>query len=103
MVKKERDQIMISNKSNFIHDKNKQQFQLLLSSGKAFIDYEVRAGKMYLLHAEVPYHLRGQNIGKALVEKTFEYLEQQNIQAVAICTFIKLLAQRSEKWRNIIN
>lgn len=93
---------MIKQKSNFIHDKDNQQFQLLLNSDIAFVDYQMRNGKMYLIHSEVPFHLRGKNVGKVLVEKTFEYIEQNSIQAVAVCTFIKLIAQRSKKWRNII-
>ncbi len=88
--------------SNFVHDKKQQQFRLLLDSGVAFIDYKMGGDKMFLVHSEVPFHLRGKDIGKKLVEKTFEYIEQNNIQAVAICSFIKLVAQRSEKWRKII-
>ena len=87
---------------NFIHNQQKKQFQLQLDSGLAIVDYEMRDNVMYLIHSEVPYDLRGKSIGNTLVEKTFEYIEHHNIQAVAICRFIKLVAQRSERWKNII-
>jgi len=93
---------MLTTSSTIFHDEKAKQFQLNLPSGTALIDYQIRNGIMYLIHSEVPYQLRGKGIGKILVEKTFEYIEQNNIQAVAVCSFIKLVAQRSEKWRNII-
>lgn len=47
-------------------------------------DYVLRDGKMYLTHSEVPGELRGQGIGKRMLENTFEYIQEHNIKAVAI-------------------
>ncbi len=41
-------------------------------------------------------------MGKVLVEKSFEKLTKEGFQAVAVCTFIKAIAKRSEKWQSII-
>ena len=68
----------------------------------AYVDYRMRDGRMHLIHSEVPYALRGQGIGKVLVEKTFDYIENQNIEAVAVCSFIDAVAKRSSKWQEII-
>jgi len=68
----------------------------------AFINYRMRDGFMLLTHSEVPYALRGLGIGKVLVEKTFEYIEEHNINAVAICSFIKIVSESSSKWKEII-
>jgi len=57
---------------------------------------------MALNHSEVPYNLRGQGIGKVLVEKTFEQLTKEGYKAVAICSYIKVVARRSDKWSTII-
>ncbi|WP_290682533.1 GNAT family N-acetyltransferase [Kordia sp.] len=57
---------------------------------------------MYLVHSEVPYNLRGQGIGKVLVEKTFEKLTDEGYKAIAICSYVKAVAKRSEKWKTII-
>jgi predicted GNAT family acetyltransferase len=68
----------------------------------AKVTYQLRNDKMYLVHSEVPYNLRGQGIGKVLVEKTFEKLTNEGYKAVAMCSYIKTVAKRSEKWQNII-
>ena len=68
----------------------------------AKIDYQLRDNKMYLMHSEVPYNLRGQGIGKVLVEKTFKQLTKEGFKAVAICSYIKAVASRSNRWKTII-
>ena len=57
---------------------------------------------MYLNHSEVPKSLQGKGIGKVLVEKTFEKLTDEGYKAIAVCSYVKLVAQRSEKWQKII-
>ena len=79
------------------HDSKNSQFQMNVNGKIALIDYTKRNGKLYLVHSEVPKKLQGQGIGKILVEKTFEYIEQQGWEAVAVCPFIKSVAKRSSK------
>ncbi|MBT8313509.1 MAG: N-acetyltransferase [Maribacter sp.] len=85
-----------------IHDINNQQFILDINDDNAHVDYTLKDGQMLLVHSEVPYNLRGHGIGKVLVEKSFEQLTKEGFQAVAVCTFIKAIAKRSEKWQSII-
>ncbi len=58
---------------NFTHNADQQQFRLRVGEQFALVDYVIRDGRWYLTHSEVPYELRGQSIGKQLVELTFEY------------------------------
>jgi len=84
------------------HDKENSRFILDINAEIAKVDYKINTNKMYLTHAEVPYNLRGQGIGKVLVEKTFEKLTSEGYQAVAVCSYVKAVADRSEKWNKII-
>lgn len=93
---------LIPSRLNIVHDKENKQFTLDINGEQAKIDYQLRNNKMYLIHSEVPYNLRGQGIGKVLVEKTFEQLTKEGFQAVAICSYIKAIASRSENWKTII-
>ena len=68
----------------------------------AKIEYTERNNCFYLVHSEVPKHLRGKGIGKELVEKTFEYLHENKIKAIAVCSYIKAIVNRSEKLKMII-
>lgn len=72
-------------------------FVLKVGDDFAKIEYTEKNGCYYLMHSEVPKHLRGKGIGKELVEKTFEYLHQNKIKAVAVCSYIKAIAARSQK------
>lgn len=85
-----------------IHDKEKQQFTMEVDGENATVDYSIKDGKMHLEYSEVPFNIRGQGIGKILVEKTFEKLTEEGYQAVAVCGYIKSVARNSEKWNAII-
>jgi|TARA_R110000744_G_scaffold50023_11_gene108360 predicted GNAT family acetyltransferase len=68
----------------------------------AMVEYQLRDDKMYLTYSEVPIKLRGKGYGKKLVESTFDQLTKEGYKAVAVCSYIKAVACRSEKWNSII-
>lgn len=85
------------------HDKDNQRFTLDINGEIAKVDYSIGAGKMYLTHSEVPYNLRNRGIGKELVLKTFEKLTEEGFKAVAVCSYIKAVKERSDRWKSIID
>lgn len=85
-----------------IHDKDKHQFTMEVDGEIAEVIYELKNGEMYLVYSEVPFNIRGQGIGKVLVEKTFEKLTEEGYKAVAVCGYIKSVARSSDKWNTII-
>ncbi|MDG2448843.1 MAG: GNAT family N-acetyltransferase [Saprospiraceae bacterium] len=89
--------------SQLIHDKKNQQFRISIEEVIAKVDYRMREGLMLLVHSEVPYSLRGQGIGRVLVEKVFEYIDVHNLKASALCSFIAAVANKSDKWKEIIS
>ena len=93
---------LIPTRLPLIHDKDNKRFILDINGELAKVEYQLRDDKMYLLHSEVPFNLRGQGIGKVLVEKTFEKSTEENFKAVAVCSYIKAIAKRSKKWNSII-
>ena len=80
---------LIPSRLDIVHDKDNQRFTLDINGELAKVDYTLKNGTMYLVHSEVPYNLRGQGIGKVLVEKTFEKLTAENYKAVAVCSYVK--------------
>ena len=75
-------------------------------NARALIDYKIRNDRMYLTHSEVPKTLRGNGIGKILVEKSLEKLVEEGYdkeyRIIANCPFIKYVVAKSDKWREII-
>lgn len=84
------------------HEKDNHRFTMAINSEIAEVAYQLRDGKMYLTYSEVPYNLRGKGYGKELVERSFEQLTKEGYKAVAVCSYIKAVARRSEKWNSII-
>ncbi len=84
------------------HDPERRQFFLYVDGHKAFVDYVVRDGELALVHSEVPPALRGKGIGRVLVERTFEQLTAEGHHARAVCSYIRAVAKRSAKWRDVI-
>jgi predicted GNAT family acetyltransferase/glutaredoxin len=93
---------LIPSRLDIVHDKEKMRFTLDINGELAKVDYSLGGGKMHLTHSEVPYNLRSQGIGKVLVEKAFEQLTKEGYTAVAVCSYIRAVAKRSEIWRTII-
>ena len=93
---------LIPSRLDIVHDKENKRFTLDINGELAKVDYTLRDDKMYLVHSEVPYNLRGQGIGKVLVKKTFEELTKEGYKAVAICSYIRAVAKQSEKWDKTI-
>ena len=94
---------LIPSRLNIVHDKEKMRFTIAINGEIAKIDYTLENENMYLNHSEVPYNLRGQGIGKVLVEKTFEQLTKEGFKAISICSYIIAIASRSEKWKDVIS
>lgn len=84
------------------HNKLEHVFTLDIKGRMAWVKYRMKDDIMYLIHAEVPFNLRGYGIGKELVLKTFEQLTEEGYKAVAVCSYVRAVARRSEKWNSII-
>lgn len=90
------------NISELHHDRDACQFYVLVDEAKAFVDYTLDDGHYRLVHSEVPISLRGRGVGKILVENTFAAIVDEGAQASAVCGYIRLIAKRSKKWRDLI-
>lgn len=83
--------------SEIQHHPDLKIFVMKVGDDFAKIEYTEKDNCFYLIHSEVPEHLRGKGIGKELVEKTFEYLHQNKIKGIAVCSYIKAIAIKSNK------
>lgn len=92
--------------SKITHDKENSQLYLEADGARALIDYKIRNDRMYLTHSEVPKELRGNGIGKILVNKSLEKLLEEGYdkeyRIIAKCPFIKYVVAKSAKWSEII-
>lgn len=77
-------------------------FELFVDGHRAFIDYQQRGDKFFLIHTEVPQELEGRGVAAALVEKTFKYLEANNFKIIPYCEYIKVYLKRHPEWERLV-
>jgi len=88
---------------SIVQNKEQQSFSLLVKEDlTAFVTYKLRDGQMYLVHAEVPLQLRGQGVGKQLLNALYQYMKVEGLNAIAVCPYIRLMATRNSEWYPVI-
>lgn len=82
-----------------IHDTENNRFNLQLENEEtAYVSYKKNGNHLDLTYSEVPTSLRGKGIGKELVIKTFEKIEEDGYTATAYCSYIRAVATRDPYW-----
>ena len=77
-------------------------FELFVDGHRAFIDYQQKGDKVFLTHTEAPVEIEGKGVAHALTEKTFKYLEANNLKAVPYCPYIKVFLKRHPEWERFV-
>lgn len=77
-------------------------FELTVEGHRAFIDYKQKDDKIYLIHTEVPVELEGKGVAAAIVEKAFNYIEQNNLKLIPLCVYVASYLKRHPEWARIL-
>jgi predicted GNAT family acetyltransferase len=79
------------------------RFEITVEGQRANINYR-QIGDVYLLvHTEVPDALQGHGIAAALVEKTFNYLEENHLKMRPYCAYIQSYLKDHPEWKRLID
>lgn len=60
------------------------------------------AHRMVIEHTEVDESLKGQNIGKKLLETLVYYVREHGIKVVPYCPFAKAMLEKTKEWQDIL-
>lgn len=60
------------------------------------------AHRMVIEHTQVDESLKGQNIGKKLLETLVLYVREQDIKVVPYCPFAKAMLEKTKEWQDIL-
>ncbi|MEW5675454.1 GNAT family N-acetyltransferase [Flavobacterium enshiense] len=86
-----------------IKNEENHRFEITFEGHKAFIDYKERPGKITLIHTEVEPELEGKGAATAVIEKTLDYIEQNNFKLVPLCPLVFAYIKRHPEWKRIVD
>ena len=78
------------------------RFELTVEGHTAFIDYEEDEKIIKLIHTESPEALAGRGAATALIEKTFNYIEENAYQLVPLCPLVFAYIKRHPEWKRLV-
>ena len=78
------------------------RLELAIGSELAFIEYQLRQDRLFLIHTEVPAALEGKGVGSAIIQKALQYAKDHNYKIVPICPFVQSYLKKHPEWNDII-
>ncbi|RTL60240.1 MAG: N-acetyltransferase [Sphingobacteriales bacterium] len=78
------------------------RFEMKVGEHLAIIEYKELPGKIALLHTEVEPALEGKGAGTAIVEKTLDYIEKNNLKLIPLCPLVVAYIKRHPEWNRIV-
>lgn len=78
------------------------RFEMMIDGKAAFINYQQKDNKVYLIHTEVDELLEGQGVAAALVEKTLRHLDEHGLVLVPRCSYVQHYLQRHPHWNKLL-
>ncbi len=82
-------------------NETEQRFEMMVDDKTAFIDYKKAGNKMFLVHTEVEPELEGKGAAAALVEKTFQYLNEHKLRIIPKCSYVQRYLQKHPEWNKL--
>lgn len=93
----------MDNELTLVNNETTHSFEIIVKGQRAFINYRQHGNTYLLIHTEVPQALQGNGIAKALVEKTFNYLEENHLKMRPYCNYIQAYLKQHPEWHRLID
>lgn len=78
------------------------RYELSVEGATAFIAYQMKSGKIYLTHTEVPEQLKGKGIGSALLKNVLSMIAKEHLEMVPLCSFVAAYIERHPEWKKLL-
>jgi predicted GNAT family acetyltransferase len=83
------------------HNTANHQFEAFVDSYKAELVYRVSGDKIYLMHTLVPDEIGNRGIAAALALHSLNYAEENDLETVVYCAFIKAFVAKHPDWKEM--
>ena len=86
----------------WLHKPEDNQFEVQVAGCFGMIEYEMMEdGIIDLYHTEVDNELEGKGVASVLVQKSLEYVKEQNLKFIPTCQFIASFIKRHPEWQHL--
>jgi len=88
-----------------IHDGKKGSFFIEVKNRRvATLDYVMsHDSKLIIEHTGVDESLKGQGIGKKLLEKLVEFTREKHMSVVPLCSFANAVFKKTPEWQDLLS
>ena len=86
-----------------IKNEEKKRFEIEINGNYAFINYGEFGNQIALVHTETDPELAGKGAASAVVEKTLQYLEANNISLLPFCPYVFTYIKNHPEWKRIVS
>lgn len=86
-----------------IKNEEKRRFEIAINGKYTFTNYGEFGNQIALVHTETDPELKGKGAASALVEKTLDYLEKNNIQLLPFCPFVFAYIKKHPDRKSIVS
>jgi predicted GNAT family acetyltransferase len=85
------------------HNPQAKRFEIDKEGSLAVLNYQVVAGKMIILHVEVPEAVGGLGLGSRLVAFALDYARAEGLQVVPLCSFAAGYIRKHPEYRDLMD
>jgi len=78
------------------------RFEMPVDGYVPYIEYSIKADKIYLTHTIVPKELGGRGIGSALVKQVLAIIQNRQLKVVPVCSFVEAYIDKHPEWEVLL-
>lgn len=86
-----------------VNNKTNLQFELMVDSQKAVLQYRLKDKTIYYMHTGVPKAIEGQGIATKLAKFGLEYAKKNGFKIVVYCPFVVQYVKQHPEYLKLLN
>lgn len=93
---------MPATSSTVVHDEDSHRFTVTEDGETAELAYHTAGNQIIFTHTGVPAPLEGRGIGSSLAKAGLEYAQQQEMEVVPQCPFVRSYIERKPEYQSLL-
>ena len=86
-----------------VKNDSKKRFEIEVDGHYAFINFGEMADQIALVHTEAEPELAGTGAASAVVEKTLNWIEENNKTLLPFCPYVFAYIKRHPEWKRVVD